>query len=271
MGAVPDVKPTLLFVYDHPQPEWWLDGLAAALTLLEPYFEVRRHNLRQGPPATPLTADLVLGWGAFGSPVDHWLRQQPQRKGLCIAGNAFPPTHADVYDVLFYETKWYRPEITWHPNIVQAFGVNTDIYYDQSKSYPIPVVWDYIGVGALATWKRWGKFLTKQGNRLVVGEYQLNNPQESGQIATGLLAGGVMVSPLVHPFDLALLYQMSRTLYLPADLNGGGERAILEARACGLRVEIEDDNPKLKELLDGPIPSHHDYAHQLKKGLFSIL
>jgi hypothetical protein len=136
---------------------------------------------------------------------------------------------------------------------------------------PTPVVWDYIGVGSFSNWKRWEKMLDKTGNRLVVGEMQKDNVIESGKIAGELLAGGVMVSNMVNPYDLANLYQWSRTCYIPADTMGGGERAILEARACGLKVEVEDDNEKLKELLDCEIKDHVWYAEQLKKGIMSVL
>ena len=87
----------------------------------------------------------------------------------------------------------------------------------------------------------------KQGNKLVVGEYQLNNEQESLNIVRHLVSNGVMVSGMINPYDLANLYHYSRTLYMPSDIYGGGERAVLEARSCGLQVEIEQDNDKLKE------------------------
>jgi hypothetical protein len=265
-------RPKLLFVYD--MPEWkvpsWMDGLWAALNLLEEDFEIVRHNL-SSKFAVPWDGDekFVLGWGGFNSRVDQFLQKQPETKGLCIGGNAFPPNGADNYDVLFYETKWYRPQISFHKNIVHAFGVNTDIF--SPSPIPTPVVWDYIGVGSFSNWKRWEKMLDKKGNRLVVGEMQKDNVLESGKIAGELLAGGVMVSNMVNSYDLANLYQWSRTLYIPADTMGGGERAVLEARACGLKVEIEDDNPKLKELLDGEIKDHVWYSEQLKKGIMSVL
>lgn len=263
-------KPKVLFLFDHPRPEWLMDGLSAALNVLEKDFDVRIINIGKNErPGGPY--DFVLGWGAFNSSVDQslkvWLKDTP--KGLCIAGNATPPDGANNYDILFYETKWYRSQIDFHPNIVQAFGVNTDIF--SPPGIPTPVVWDYIGVGALASWKRWEKLAGKQGRKLVVGEYQPKNEQESLSIVRQLVTSGVMVSNQVHPLDLVNLYSWSRTLYMPSDIYGGGERAVLEARACGLNVEIEEDNPKLKELLEGPIPSHHDYAAQLKKGIESVL
>lgn len=152
-------------------------------------------------------------------------------------------------------------------------GTNTDIF--SPPGIPVPIVWDYIGVGAFASWKRWEKFADKQGRRLVVGEYQtqdMTSSEESLYIANSLLRVGVMVSPMVNPYDLANLYSWSRTLYIPADLNGGGERAILEARSVGLNVEIEDDNEKLLEVVNwNPIPDHFWYAKQLKDGILSTL
>ena len=261
----------ILFVYDHKNPKHWMDGLWAALNLLEKDFEIQKVNLQDTkekghikPNKPPF--DFVLGWGAFGSEVDlymAWVDEQP--KGLCIAGNVNPPKGANKYNILFYETKWYRSQIDFHDNIWQAFGVNTDLF--NTIDISTPVVWDYIGVGALANWKRWDRMTKKQGNRLVVGEYQKENEEESLAIAQNLLREGVMVSDSVHPFDLVNFYHWSRTLYIPADVTGGGERAILEARSCGLEVEIEDDNDKLRELLDCDIPSHHDYYKQLKKGI----
>jgi hypothetical protein len=51
-------------------------------------------------------------------------------------------------------------------------------------------------------------------------------------------------------------------LHLPA--HAGGERALLEARACGAQVEVAEDNPKLQYLLRlSPVPDHHKYAKQV--------
>lgn len=267
-------KPKVLFVFDHKYEDNWKDGLWAALEVLGEEFEITKTNIAfYYPSEVEIHShyDFILGWGGFNSGVDQLLQKHywHGKYGLCIAGNAFPPTGGLSYDVLFYETAWYRPEISFHPNIHQAFGTNTDLYCP--IDIPTPVVWDYLGVGAFASWKRWEKMVQKTGRRLVVGEYQSDNERESATIALGLLQSGVMVSPMVNPFDLVNLYHWSRTLYMPADINGGGERAILEARSCGLRVEIEDDNPKLQELLTCDIPSHHDYASALRKGILSCL
>jgi len=265
-------KPKLLFVYDLDPQIPWMDGLWAALNLLEEDFEILKCNIAtEAITSEGLQDYFILGWGGFNSRVDSIIQSWPtnNKKGLCIGGNAFPPAGTNSYDVLFYETKWYRPQIAFHENIVHAFGINSDIY--SPSPIPTPIVWDYIGVGSLSNWKRWERMIDKTGNRLVVGEYQKGNPEESGAIANNLLTQGVMVSPMVSPYDLANLYHWSRTAYIPADIMGGGERAVWEARACGLNVEIEEDNPKLKELLESEVKDHVWYAQQLKKGIMSCL
>ena len=68
-----------------------------------------------------------------------------------------------------------------------------------------------------------------------------------------------------------LIYNLSKNVYIPANIIGGGERAVLEARACNIPVEVEDDNPKLKELLYSPILDHHYYARQIEKGIHAVL
>lgn len=262
------MRPRVLFVYDHEYPHLWQDGLWAALNTLAPDFDIAFYNLRKDeePDAD---FDFVLGWGGFGSPVDIYMRGvMLTPKGLCIAGNAIPPQNATHYDVLFYETKWYRPQIDFHPNIVHAFGVNRDIY---STDYAARKIYDYVTVGAFADWKRQRMMIGKPGVKMAIGQIQRGNLQESFEIITDLLMNGIGVSDMVDPETLCKIYRATDTVYIPASVVGGGERAILEARACGCKVEIEPDNPKLKEILEGPIRTHLYYAEKLKKGILSCL
>jgi hypothetical protein len=151
---------------------------------------------------------------------------------------------------------------------IKAFGINTDIFFKTNfGDRPI----DFLGVGAFAKWKRWDKMTHKKGNRLVVGEIQQFNPIESMTIVGHLIACGVGVIPNVDPETLAKFYNLAKTVYLPAAVFGGGERAVLEARSCGCNVEVEDDNPKLKELLTCPISNSQDYADKLLLGIKKVL
>lgn len=256
----------LLFVYYHPKPNWWLDGLRMALRELESDWDITYFNLFSDDyPSTEF--DFALGWGAFGSPADCYLQNYKGNCGLCLAGNATPvPKHH--YSVIFYETDWvlnnYLPESV-STNYKKAFGVNTELF--SQAPIATPIVFDYLGVGSFSLWKRWDRMKSKSGIKMIVGEYQRDNKTESNSIITDLVSGGVMVSPLVHPFDLANLYHWSRTVYIPADINGGGERSIWEARSCGCEVEVESDNPKLQELVTGEVKDYVWYAEQLKEGV----
>lgn len=258
------MKKKISFIYDHKYPDLWQDGLYSALMLLSFDFNITFHNLAEETPKPD--ADFILGWGAFGSSVDRYLRTLRGPKGLCIAGNAHPPYDVKFYQVLFYETDWYAPQIEEHPNRYKAFGVNTKIYKPLKKKK----FWDYLTVGAFALWKQQEMLLTKPGFKLAVGEIQKDNPRESLGIISRLLAGGVEISDMVPPTRLAEIYNMSKKVYIPANIFGGGERAVLEARVCGVEVEIED-NPKLQELLDCELPTERIYYEQLKKGVESCL
>jgi len=81
---------------------------------------------------------------------------------------------------------------------------------------------------------------------MAIGQIQRNNLSESLNIIGDLMLGGVIISDMIPPKDLAKFYNLSRTVYLPCDIIGGGERAVLEAKACGIKIEVEND--KLREI-----------------------
>ena len=268
-------KSKILFLYSIENEDYFKDGLWAAIELLKKDFNITKHNLHNGPPPDKIAheSDFLLGWGAFGSPADNYVkdhfRSHPRyKKGLCIAGNAISPQNIDAYDILFYETEWYAPQISSHKNIIHAFGVNTDIFKPNPDA---PKLWDFLTVGAFATWKRQALICAKFGSRMAIGEIQKDNIGESVGIVGKLIISGCGVSDMVKPEVLVNFYNAARTVYIPADINGGGERAVLEARACGIPVEIEVDNFKLKELLTSSIWDQKYYAKQLKKGILSCL
>lgn len=258
--------PKVAFVYESNHPIVVKDGLYSALQLLGDDYLIIRLNLLKNV-IIDSSYDFVLGWGAFGSQTDYFCQRQRVKKGLCIAGNTHPPTGANNYNVLFYETKWYRPQIDFHDNIVQAFGYNSQAFSNLNIERDI----DYLGVGAFARWKRWDKFLNKKGTRRVIGEFQQGNPGESQEIWDVLENDGVVCKDMVKPDLLNLEYNRAKTVYLPSSIIGGGERAVLEARACGCKVEVEPDNPKLQELLVSPLWTELDYAKKIKEGLQSCL
>lgn len=267
-------KQKILFVFDMPDESRWMDGLWAALVDLDTEkFVVIKHNLAHHSGKLPpkITADFVLGWGGFNSSVDNLLQSLDKPKGLCLGGYGFPAIGANNYDVIFYECEWARQWLLnqgVNTRLVHAFGVNTEIFRPNYQALPI---WSYITVGTFSAWKRQDLLLKKTGPKIAVGAIQLDNMEESIDIVGKLVLGHCAVSDELPARTLAGLYQTSAICYIPADILGGGERAILEARACGTNVEVEKDNPKLKELTECPIWDHKYYSEQLEGGIQSCL
>lgn len=268
----------ILFIYYHKYEDQWKDGLSAALDVLrERGHDIRKLNLFDASPSTEIPdCDFILGWGGFNSPADMFIQtlngKTPQ--GLCLAGNAIPLTNQH-YNVIFYETQWH---LAWlntlakqqNTDYVHAFGTNTNIYKKTLNTANSQII-DYLTVGAFAKWKRQDLMLRKSGCRMAVGEIQKDNLSESMGIIAPLMTDGVIVADMMEPTKLAQFYNASKTVYIPADVYGGGERAVLEARACGCKVAIEPDNPKLAELQLSPIWDEKYYADQLEKGIQDVL
>lgn len=264
-------KPKLLFIYEIEDERFWKDGLYEAINILDKSFNVLKFNLKDKDKGIDSSDfDFVLGWGAFGSAVDTFIQSNKdviKKKGLCIAGNAFSPMNPETYDVLFYETDWYKPQIDSHKNIVHAFGINSQIF----KPLKTLKLWDYLTVGAFAKWKRQWLICERSGTKMAIGQIQMDNMQESIGIVGNLIVGASGVSGMVLPEELVKFYNSAKTVYIPANINGGGERAVLEARACGIKVEIEEDNLKLKELLTSTVWDEKYYARKLEGGILSCL
>lgn len=251
----------LLFVYYHKYPQFWKDGLWRALIELDRYYEIDRVNLLCSKPEGEY--DFALGWGAYKSPADNFLKSYTGKKGLCFGGSTLTGEFND-YNVFFYENPLHANQ---HHHGVHAFGVNTEIFHPTSSTKFI----DVLGVGALAYWKRWKEMINKKGVRMVVGEYQKDNPYESDDIVNQLIRNGVGYMGLVDTWTLSTLYNASKSVFMPADEMGGGGRVLLEARASDVPVEIMPDNRLLTSYLKCPVWDFLYYARQLKKGIDSCL
>ena len=187
---------------------------------------------------------------------------------LAISGVAPPPPNDAMlfYDVLVYETDWYRREYlasAGHPTIVQAFGINMDLM----KSDPAATKkYDYLGIGTIVGYKRPWLIASKSGRRAWVGDVK------DEDIAKQLVDAGVEILPPGSQTYLCGLINQAKTVYLPTAVNGGGERAVLEARACNVDVLVENDNPKLKELTEiSPIWDQLYYARKLGVAILSAV
>lgn len=264
-------KKKVLFLFDIANTLNWKDGLWAALQILEKEFDISYWNkaILAKFPADLEHFDFVLGWSSFDGEIAHLMRNLKVPHGLCIGGYMFEPHNINHFDVLFAESNWYadaelKPR---HNNVRIAFGVNTDIF----KPLGTEKLWDYTTIGAFSAWKRQLLLLKKEGNRFAVGQIQENNMDESFDIISQLLAYGVTIQGEVSPEILCQYINASKVIYLPATISGGSERSVWEAKACGIPVEIEIDNPKLQEFVDTNVKNHIQYAQALREGIESVI
>lgn len=255
----------------------WHDGFTEAIKKLKQDYDTSIIYFEESNSAKLIDSinqlDFLIVKSGWRSAMDYFLRNHREEirpyLGLMISASNHGPSKAEqaFYDVVWYETEWYRNKSVRHPNAFHGFGIDTEVMRPNDK---IGKAYDIITVGAPRKYKRFEKLLLKKGKRILVGDLK-NKDAHSDQLIGQLEQNGVVIEDFQNYEALSKKYQASKLCYIPCELHGGGERALLEARACGLEVEIEPDNPKLKELLSSPIWDANYYYIQLKKGIESVV
>ena len=254
------------------------DGFFTALRMLRAEVDIDvveiktmatlRRDVASHPRAWADQLDFVLVKSAFHWGPEVWARRNLRGIAaaliLLISGTRAPTnTELRTYDCIFYETETFleRSRVgARHTCTVHAFGVNTRLLVRPDP--PPEVIYDYVYLGRFMEWKRPLLLLKKGGKRLAIGE------PTTGSIAEKLRRGGVTVmGNLGSNTALAPVLATARAMYAPQTYDGGGERAVLEARVIGLAVEVASDNPKLLELVTSPIWSAEYYAARLAVGI----
>ena len=214
------------------------------------------------------------------------------------------------YDAIWVETEWYLPLLApRHRRVLHAFGVAAneirasceaaraaatatggENLNGSSLAASYSYSYDWLVMGLASEHKRLGRLVDKGGRRLAVTAraYYLRSGgvrpsagqnldaaaaarENSAETVRALLDDGVEVREFVPPDALPALLASARALLVPdAVWLGGGERAVLEARACGLAVEVAADNPRLASLAAGPVWNILYYAGQLEAGLLRV-
>lgn len=249
----------------------WRDGFTEALKLLNETYKITMINLSETKPEAELLNefDFVLVKSNWNQVVDKYIRNEVKSisvpVGLMISGNSPPPKlrEMEFYNVLWYETYWYKNQIEHHSNIFHAFGIDTTIMFEEKQEK----IYDWLTIGGLWSYKRLERFMENGGKKLIIGD--TNTPSAKHVLKT-LQLSEVEIIDFVPYTELRNYINKSRNVHISAGIIGGGERAVLEARACNVPVKIENDNLKLKELLETPIWDHVYYANQLKKGIQSL-
>jgi glycosyltransferase involved in cell wall biosynthesis len=260
------IAPTWGIKYKH-----WHDGFTAALDILEKTHTVHRYNFYNTKTINCNDYDIVLLKESFNGRLFEYCKNYFSKNtkkcaiGLCISSSFHVPTPAELakYDILFYETEWYfnYAKLNRHKYAFHAFGVDTSVMKPTEEEK----IYDIISVGQIHPMKRFNLLLKRGGNRIILGALS------DKSLVDALRHTGVSIHDFVTYEELASYYNKSKLCYIPCPIHGGGERAVLEARACGIPIEIEPDNHKLKELLTSGIWSSEYYALQLEKGASSFL
>ena len=248
--------------------EAWSDGFVKGLDVLRKDFGLVTLNIAayQPTPDEIEEFDCVVVKANWGWGPDCLLRGFETRPccafTILVSGVASPPPKKEMlfYDAVMYQTEWYRPQLMSHHTLVHAFGIDTEVMRplaDVVKAY------DYMTVGAFKSYKRQALLADRGGRRLAVGDLDGADPD----VLRILRNSGVEVMGYRTQNDLCKLYNQSRVVYIPAAIHGGGERAVLEARACGASVEVEQDNPKLVQLCEGPVWDHLYYGSQVSRAV----
>jgi len=262
----------LLILYSIPKNhfkyEKWTDGFTQTINILKTSYDIDLVNSKDNLTIDFNTYDIVFFKESFEGKIYKKYQQQLVLKnkiGLIISASNIIPTDSQlkIYDLLFYETYWYctYAKLNRHKNAYHAFGVDTNIM----KKINTNKEFDVIFVGAICEYKRPLHILNIPGTKVCIGT------KSDKSIELNLRKNDVHIKDFVSHEELAILYNKSNLCYIPCKTHGGGERAVLEARACGIPVKIEDDNFKLKELCECNIYTVEYYASQLKLGIDRLI
>lgn len=228
----------------------WNDGLYAAMKLLEQEHEVRYFDTTEINQIHEFKPDRVLYWEA---PVtfagkdreNYWAVQDlPFKKGLLFAGGEVRAEWCDGFDLFFVESKVNEDDFErigkpWK----RAFGVNTQIMKPQKQGK----AFDACFPATCASWKRhWLLADALHEKAAIAGRYQESDP-------IGFIRArdaGAVVFPELSQDAVAALINASHTLVNCSDVWGGGQRATLEAMACGVPPVVMADSPKNREYVE---------------------
>ncbi len=186
--------------------------------------------------------DVILGFSDFSRP---YLKEIQGKKpiALCYTGGTFTD-FKHVPNITFVESKSYLP---WMSQIgvkaVQAFGTNTEIF----KPIKQPKVFKAFFPATFALWKRHEIFAEAMGkDGLVCGWWQPNEPQ----CHEVCFKYGCAVLHHQMPESIVHLYNMSHTVLLTSSAQGGSQRSVLEAMACGIPPIVMSDSDKNREYVE---------------------
>lgn len=253
----------------------WHDGFTKALDILEEKYSIDRYNIADHEDRSLPLFDkyqFILAKSNWGWIVDKYVKEHCAKlkipKGIMISGSAKPSflrNPQKKYDVLYYETEWYKKYLSSRKTRIHAFGIDTDIMNGISADQKSI---DWLSIGVLKKYKRMESLFDKSGKKVIIG-FDPKTPY-SEQLKKQMIDNEVEFIPFMSYSELSYYYAKTKNLLANGITQGGGERAVLEARAYGCNIHINPDNLKLKEMAECPIYDHHYYASQMQKGIEEV-
>lgn len=224
----------------------WNDGLRKAMELISTEHEVSYCE----PSESIKDVDVILYWEApvtiVGKDKMNYINvlTNPIPKALLFAGGEIKKQWVEGFDLLFVESQINADEcekldIPYR----RAFGVNTDIFYPRRMKK----LYDGMHQATCASWKRLDLFAkTLKDKGIVCGRDQESDP--NGFIECRK-QGVTLLSEQTYEKVSDLLNQ-SYTMVQTSEYWGGGQRATLEAMACGIPPIVMSDSPKNREFVE---------------------
>lgn len=224
----------------------WKDGLYAAMKLVE-----KEHEIVYREPWDNLEdVDFILYWEspctANGKNGAHYnaVRKMKKPKIMLFSGGPVRYEDCEGFDLFLVESKINEEEfqkigLPW----LRAFGVNTDIF----KPVKVEKKYDGIHHGASASWKRQWLMADALGEKaLVIGREQ---PEDMHPFNESRRLGATVIGQTEY-VDLPKYICSAHTMCQTSEYWGGGQRATLEAMACGIPPIVMSDSPKNREYVE---------------------
>lgn len=220
------------------------DGLFKAMETIE-----EDHEVNYKEPTDDIDSDIVLYWeapctyrGEFSEEYKRVL-ELDLPTALLFAGGPLQEEWVDGFDLAFVESEVNEQDFeeTGVP-YKRAFGINDEIF----QLMDFETEWTGVHHCTCASWKR-VELLAEalQEEALVFGKFQPSDPRPFQDCENH----GAEVRGQQSYSRTAELLNKCEVLVQTSSSRGGGQRATLEAMACGLPVIAMEDSPKNKEFV----------------------